>query len=214
MTAGRLILWRHGQTDGNLHGRMQGQFDIAINDTGRAQAAAAAPALAVLRPTRIISSDLQRATETAAALAAETGLELAATDERLREIDVGTWVNRSRDEILEMFPEFLSKLASGEDFRRSESGETAEEVGRRVSAALHDQVAACAEDDVLVAVGHGLAWRVGTSFFLGGDYAASRKLAGLHNCGWVILDRVGNDWRLEGYNLTVDQRDPYSSVLR
>ncbi|NLT30559.1 MAG: histidine phosphatase family protein [Propionibacterium sp.] len=213
MTARRLILWRHGQTDGNLHGRMQGQADVPLNDTGYAQAREAAGRVAALAPTRIVSSDLQRARQTAEVIAAETGLEVT-TDPRLQEINVGDWVGLTRDEVIARHPEFLEDLAAGRDFRRSDGGETGDEVGRRVAAALHDLVAAGDDDEVLLAVGHGLAWRVGATYFLGGDFAASRTLAGLHNCGWIILDRAGSEWRLEAYNVTANLRDPYSSVMR
>ena len=42
----RLVLWRHGQTDHNVAGRVQGRVDIPLNEAGRAQAASAALGLA------------------------------------------------------------------------------------------------------------------------------------------------------------------------
>lgn len=213
MTARRIVLWRHGQTDGNLHGRMQGQADVPLNDTGRAQAAEAAPRLAQLQPTRLISSDLSRASETAAALAKVTGLDVS-YDPRLREVDVGEWAGLTHHEVTEQFPGFLDALRSGEDFRRSATGETADEVGHRVAAALHEWADASDDEDVLVVVGHGMAWRVGVTYFLGGDYENSRALAGIHNCGWVVLDRTGPHWRLEAYNVTADLRDPRTPITR
>ncbi|RYZ30869.1 MAG: histidine phosphatase family protein, partial [Propionibacteriaceae bacterium] len=43
MTADRLVLWRHGQTDWNVAARFQGQADVPLNAVGVAQARAAAP---------------------------------------------------------------------------------------------------------------------------------------------------------------------------
>ena len=60
-----LILWRHGQTDYNLQGRIQGRDDIPLNETGREQARRAADGIAALAPTRIVSSPLTRARATA-----------------------------------------------------------------------------------------------------------------------------------------------------
>src|SRR5699024_12650324 len=65
MTATTVLLWRHGQTDYNSGGRLQGQVDIALNETGQAQAAAAAEVLSRVQPVQIISSDLSRAHDTA-----------------------------------------------------------------------------------------------------------------------------------------------------
>ena len=81
----RLIIWRHGQTSWNLQHRIQGQQDTSLDDTGRAQAAAAAGLLAAEQVDLLISSDLRRARETAETLAAVTGLPVE-FDSRLREI--------------------------------------------------------------------------------------------------------------------------------
>lgn len=56
---------RHGQTDWNLEGRMQGQIDIPLNETGRDQAHAAIPYFKNLGIDLIVSSPLSRAYETA-----------------------------------------------------------------------------------------------------------------------------------------------------
>jgi probable phosphoglycerate mutase len=85
----RLIIWRHGNTDWNAANRVQGQTDVPLNDLGREQALAAAPLLAALRPDAIVASDLSRAADTAAALAAPTGLPVR-SDQRLRS-GTGCW---------------------------------------------------------------------------------------------------------------------------
>ena len=74
MTLRRLILLRHGQTDYNIDGRMQGHIDSNLTAEGHDQAAAAAPVLAELAPDRVISSDLRRAVDTAEVVAAACGL--------------------------------------------------------------------------------------------------------------------------------------------
>ena len=69
MSAKHLVLLRHGQTAWNAEGRIQGQLDVEIDETGHAQAAAVAPLLAALRPTTLWSSDSVRARQTAAYVA-------------------------------------------------------------------------------------------------------------------------------------------------
>ncbi len=55
---------RHGETDYNAAGLSQGALDIALNATGRAQAAAAGPALADQGIVRIVASPMLRTRET------------------------------------------------------------------------------------------------------------------------------------------------------
>lgn len=76
MRTRRLVMLRHGQTDFNLGGRMQGQLDTELSELGRAQAVAVAEVLGKLQPLRIVSSDLRRAYDTAIKLGERTGLKI------------------------------------------------------------------------------------------------------------------------------------------
>lgn len=99
----RLILIRHGQTDYNATRRMQGQLDTHLSDLGREQAATAGRALLDEPITRIISSDLTRALDTATIIASQLGVEVE-TDERLRETHLGEWQSRTSAEVDEQLP--------------------------------------------------------------------------------------------------------------
>ncbi|MBC7441341.1 MAG: histidine phosphatase family protein [Ramlibacter sp.] len=70
----RLSIVRHGQTEWNLHTRIQGSTDIPLNSTGRAQAAEAGLRLRARHWDRIVTSPLDRAHETARIIAGELGL--------------------------------------------------------------------------------------------------------------------------------------------
>ena len=98
-----LILWRHGQTDHNLVGRVQGQVDIPLNATGLAQAAAAARILASPRPDRIVSSPLSRARTTAQILADLTGLDIE-VEADLIERSFGVWEGLDRAAMMDGWP--------------------------------------------------------------------------------------------------------------
>ncbi|OZD57249.1 histidine phosphatase family protein [Rhodococcus sp. 06-1460-1B] len=69
-----LALVRHGETNWNLHGRLQGSSDIPLNDTGRAQAREAGYQLEFRTWDHLISSPLIRASETADIIGAHLGL--------------------------------------------------------------------------------------------------------------------------------------------
>tara|TARA_R110000868_G_scaffold103710_2_gene285421 strand:+ start:10633 stop:11199 length:567 start_codon:yes stop_codon:yes gene_type:complete len=83
-----IVIFRHGQTDWNVEGRLQGSTDIALNLTGKEQAKQLAAKLAHYSFDGIISSDLSRAHETAQLVAAVHGIKVI-KDKRLREIELG-----------------------------------------------------------------------------------------------------------------------------
>lgn len=93
----RLILVRHGETDWNREGRLQGGQDIPLNDLGRNQAAEAAGRLKALEPAYAdldyIGSPMQRARETMDILRRELALPAGEyrIDDRLRELTFGEW---------------------------------------------------------------------------------------------------------------------------
>jgi len=93
----RLILVRHGETDWNREGRLQGGQDIPLNDLGRRQAAEAAGRLKALEPAYAeldyIGSPMQRARETMDILRRELGLPEGGyvVEDRLRELTFGEW---------------------------------------------------------------------------------------------------------------------------
>src|SRR3546814_6414009 len=77
---------------------MQGQLDTDLSELGVRQAAAAAKVLASRGPRLIISSDLRRARDTAAALADQVGMGVA-TDRSLRETHLGEWQGLTHNEV-------------------------------------------------------------------------------------------------------------------
>lgn len=98
-----IILIRHGQTDWNLQGRWQGNTDIPLNATGKAQARALAARLVSWPIENLYSSDLQRAMETANTLGDSLGLT-AVFDAGWRERNLGELEGLTKDEIAERFP--------------------------------------------------------------------------------------------------------------
>jgi broad specificity phosphatase PhoE len=202
VTADRLVLWRHGQTDWNLTARFQGQADIPLNATGVAQAREAASILGTLEPSALWASDLGRTQQTAAALTAVTGLT-ARLDPRLREIHVGSWEGLQGSEVGESDAEAYAALRRGEDVRRSATGETVSEVGERVAQALTEIASAAAEGETVVVTTHGLAGRAGMCRLLDLPFAHWRTFGSLENCAWAVLHRHhgGGYWRVAEYDV-------------
>ncbi|MGW7680138.1 histidine phosphatase family protein [Kribbella sp. NPDC054772] len=199
MTAGRLIVWRHGRTEWNLQDKIQGQADIPLDPVGVGQARAAAARLASLAPTRLFASDLQRAASTAGELAALTGLKIE-YDEALREIDVDDWAGLTMSELAAINPEAAARIRSGEPQRRGTNGETVEEVASRFSKALERISEQGLPEDTTVVATHGLAARVGICLFLGIPKPHWPAFGGLSNCNWVSLLPGRHGWRIEEWN--------------
>jgi uncharacterized phosphatase len=140
-----ILLARHGETDWNLHRRVQGQSDTPLNETGRAQAETLAQELAGERIDAVYSSDLVRAHETARIVAEPRGLHVTALPD-LRERHFGTWEGLTDDEVLVRFPEA----------RRGHwgDGETLEDVAERVLSGLI-RIAESHPDGQVLVVSHG-----------------------------------------------------------
>jgi probable phosphoglycerate mutase len=98
------LLLRHGQTPLSVDKRFSGTGDPELTATGLAQAAAAAARLAHSPATVVVSSPLQRAVQTASAVAAALGVE-GDVDEGFRETDFGDWEGYTFAEVRAKWPQ-------------------------------------------------------------------------------------------------------------
>ncbi|WP_436764028.1 histidine phosphatase family protein [Streptosporangium sp. V21-05] len=188
----RVVCLRHGQTLWNVEHRFQGHSDIPLDETGIAQAARAASLLAALRPTMIVSSDLQRAFDTASALGRVTGLDVT-VDKDLRERGGGRWEGLTREEISERWPrEFTAWEAPG--------GEAVGDVADRVSSAVRRWAGEMDSDGLLVVASHGAAIRLGIAKLMNLPQELWPALGGLGNCSWSVLEEARKGWRLLEHN--------------
>ncbi|RYE68854.1 MAG: histidine phosphatase family protein, partial [Rhizobiaceae bacterium] len=111
-----LYVIRHGQTDWNAEGRLQGQKDIPLNDTGRLQATGNGEALKELLGDDVadfdfVASPLSRTRETMERLRTAMGLDPLAyrTDDRLVEVSFGDWEGQTLAEVKKLEPELLKE---------------------------------------------------------------------------------------------------------
>ena len=128
MPPSSVLVARHGRSTWNAAGRWQGQADPPLAPLGRAQARAAADALAGVDV--VAASDLARAHETASLIAEALGRGPVVVSANLREIDAGPWTGLTRAEIEASWPGYL---ASG---RRPPGFERWEDVAARARSGL------------------------------------------------------------------------------
>jgi probable phosphoglycerate mutase len=134
----KIALLRHGPTDWNLAGRIQGHTDIALSDAGHARMAALRLP-ATFSHTRVFASPLLRARQTIAAL----GLATPVLDPRLMEQNWGRWEGLTRAEIIarDGVDCYVKAGANRGGAFRPPGGESTQDVLDRVAAFLRDAAA-------------------------------------------------------------------------
>jgi broad specificity phosphatase PhoE len=157
MTTHIIYLARHGETDWNRELRWQGGTDIALNDSGRAQAAELAERLRPFAPVGVHASDLARARETGEIVAARLGVPFLGADARLRERSFGVFEGLTQMECEARHPEAWQRYLADRRLL-PEGAEPADAVTRRMLAAVH-AVAASSPASPVVVIGHGSAIR-------------------------------------------------------
>jgi probable phosphoglycerate mutase len=197
-----LLLLRHGRTEWNHVGRAQGHADVPLDETGRGQAAAVAPLIAAQRPVRLWSSDLVRATETAAYVAKACGLSVE-EDARLREFSVGERTGLTWQESVERFPWIASGVGLGERLAGIPGAESDADVRARIVPAVEDCLAALDPGETGVVVTHGAALKLALGGLLGWGDDVVRGLLVLDNCQWAaaVAPADGRPVRLRAYGV-------------
>jgi broad specificity phosphatase PhoE len=162
--AGEIVLVRHGETEWSRDGKHTGRTDVPLTAIGRRQAKALGEVLARREFTRVLTSPLARAAETARL----AGFEPAEPREELREWDYGAYEGRRTVEIREERPGW-TLWRDGVP-----GGETAGEVAERVDRVLGELDAV--DGEVLV-FAHGHLLRVLAARWLGLEPASGRLFA-------------------------------------
>ena len=209
----RVLLVRHGETDDNRNQIFQGQLGRGLNALGREQAAllAARLALAAERPAAILSSDLDRARETAEILGAALGLA-PALDPDLREVYLGAWQGLTHTEIAARFPDEWAAWRAGKDVRRG-GGETYAELGERVYRSI-SSIADAHPGRTTLVVSHGAALKGFVARVLGLASEGMRAFRVQANTGVTLVERDEEGvWRLLALNDEAHLRDPVLEAL-
>ncbi|MCY7300141.1 MAG: histidine phosphatase family protein [Ilumatobacteraceae bacterium] len=156
-TEGVLYFVRHGRTEANAGGRLQGRIDLPIDEVGRAQAAALTSVVPKLD--RVVCSPSLRARQTAEVFGLEPEL-----DERWLEMDYGDFDGVPMADVPgDMWAEWISNP----NFRPP-GGESLQEMGDRVFAACDDLLEAARSTNIAV-VSHATPIKAAMAWALGVD---------------------------------------------
>jgi len=184
---------RHGQTTWNAAGRIQGQSDSELSELGRAQADKVAAAIAARPLAALYTSDLKRARQTAAPLAAATQLVPIARSS-LRERHYGELETLTWPEVLERFPDMHAALRAGDPKVRLPGGESREDLVARIVPAF-DAIADTHGDEEVCVVTHGGVLAAFFGHVLGLDPGRRPPIRTL-NGAISTFERWGDSWKL------------------
>jgi len=183
---GKLIMVRHGESEGNAIRRFTTSGDAKITDLGRRQALEAALKIKLqFQPMLVIASTFARARETGLIIAAELSIPIEYEAE-FREMSLGDLAGQPYESIAND-PTFDPKRSW---MWRAPNGESHEDVRRRVAPVL-DRVAAKYSDDEIVIVSHGGVMRAAWAHVSG-------RWEDAHvppNCGIVVIEHRGGRYR-------------------
>ena len=196
---GRWFIVRHGATEWNVQGRIQGHTDISLSDLGDQQAELVAKRLAGVTIDVAYCSDLRRSTETAQKILGQRHVPLHTTP-KLREYDKGVFEGLTAEQSKERYPEiYAASLIKDLDFAPP-GGESTRQISARIAgfiAYLREQH----PDDNLLIVGHGGALRSAFVALMELPLEANWRFI-LDNCGLSVVDVYPDIAVLSLYNDT------------
>lgn len=150
----RFLFTRHGQTDWNLEGKLQGAQDISLNEKGLEQARLLADKLfdskAEIR--KIYTSTKKRAYETGCVIGEKLNISCEPIN-GIEEMNFGDWEGLTWKEIEETFPENYEKWQNSRRHTKPQNGESCQDVLDRVLPVLKEL--AQKEEGTILVVTHG-----------------------------------------------------------
>ncbi|MEL0638865.1 histidine phosphatase family protein [Marinomonas sp. TI.3.20] len=132
-----IFLVRHGQTTWNAEGRLQGQKNSVLTETGRHQAAQAKMSLEQYEIHKAFVSPLQRAQDTSKIILEDRNVDVVIV-ESLKEINLGPWEGKTKMETQQSHPEQYQQFWTYPGQFRLPGAESFEQLKSRVVAALDD----------------------------------------------------------------------------
>ena len=171
----RLFIARHGETEYNRKGLLQGRgIDAPLNETGLRQAEAISNYLIQYTPNRLVSSSMQRAWQTAEPIEKKAGLTIMKNGD-LDEMDFGKFEGKPYLDASEELQDLQKSWMSGDVTRQIPNGESPRDVFDRANGAVQDLLMN-SDDGVMVMVLHGRLIRILLSEWLGFGLANMHKV--------------------------------------
>lgn len=186
----RVILVRHAQTVWNRQGRLQGQKNSPLTDTGIKQAQHIGSALSTTTIHKAYVSSLGRARETIKIILHGRDVEVVAA-ENLQEIGLGPWEGKTREEARAIHPEQYDFFWNHQDRFALQGAETYARLQNRVVREIHGIFLREKGKQILV-VSHWIAIKVAIAFYASISLARLSTIPDPGNGSYSVLTRLGN----------------------
>jgi probable phosphoglycerate mutase len=191
-----LTLVRHGETEWNAAGRIQGHVDIPLSATGMAQAAAIGQRLGAEYFDAILSSDLERALQTARPIVRHSGKAIL-RDARLRERHLGVLQGLTGEEAAIRQPHAWGAFKARNPEAALEGGETLREFSQRVVGLIEELLKGHTGGRLLL-VTHGGVLDAVYRHATGMPLNAPRNFP-IYNTSVNVLRHRGDVWTIESW---------------
>ncbi len=205
----RLHLLRHGETDINAAGRLQGSTDSTLTGLGRRQARELGIASLAWHPAAVYSSPLTRARDVADQIGNFTGLPIS-MEPRITEMDMGALEGVTIQQMRDGWPDLYQGWRRDASSVTMPNGESLGDVQRRAMAAIEEFDQLHDADDTVIAVTHNFTIRCIVAAVL------DLPLANINHMDLALGSRTTittgtRGRRLNGYN-AVDHLTPANRV--
>ena len=204
----RLLLIRHGESEGNRLGVFVGHTDLPLTDRGRQQAALTAQFLDPYPIDVLYASDLRRAYETALPLAERRGLPVH-KDPQLREINGGDWEMKPFKELANLSPDDYRRWSEHLGACRCPGGESVAELQTRIRTEVDRLTALHAGKTICIAT-HATPIRVMKCVWLGLGLDQISSFGWAPNASVTLVEARADG----GYTLLLDGEDKHLAGLQ
>jgi broad specificity phosphatase PhoE len=190
-----IYVTRHGQTEWNLEGRMQGREDSPLTPLGEDQARWLGKRLKEVPFGSIHTSSSGRAKQTAKWIKGARDLQLIEND-KWKEIHLGPWEGKLKKEIEEENAEKFRYFWERPQFYSPEEGESFQAVMKRAGSEI-EKLAQSSEDQPVLLVTHGVVLKALMAYVLDKPLKDFWSGAYMHSTSLTILEKVDGSWKVK-----------------
>lgn len=190
----RIIMVRHGQSESNVRKTFTGQLNAPLTEVGRMQAQRMAEYLDQYRIDRIYASSLDRAVETAQAIAQRQNCSVEKQD-ALREMNSGLWQGLTFEAIAEKYPQTYAVWRTNIGKATPEGGETCEELFSRVTEFFKNVLET--PDETICLVCHAIPIRMMESYIRYGCVDGAQEIGWVPNASVTVYTYDGTFHEVE-----------------